>query len=75
MGALGSILGGGGGGMSQSSSATSGATSGDQTAKAAFGDFNFKSASGASSAGGGISPIMLAGLALVALVAWSALRK
>lgn len=57
--------------LSASSSASGEATGGNQGG-AAFGDFNFKSASGASSSGGGIPPMLIvAGLALVGLFLWS----
>jgi hypothetical protein len=61
--------------INPSSTAVSGATGAPVQAAGTIGDFYFKSASGASAAGGGISPVMLAALAVAALVAWNALRK
>jgi hypothetical protein len=60
--------------MQQSSSATSGAYGAPVTTAGTIGDFNFKSASGAGSVGG-VSPLVLAGVALAAAVVWTARRK
>jgi hypothetical protein len=41
-----------------------------------MGDFNFKSASGASSAGGGLStPVLVAGAVVLGLIAWAVIRR
>lgn len=71
-----SLLGGlAGGGMSASSSATSGNASGGYQ-DTSMGDFNFKSASGASSAGGGLStPVLVAGLFMLGVLGWAVMRR
>lgn len=66
---------GGGGAPSASSSATSGDAKGG-VQDTAMGDFNFKSASGASSAGGGLStPVLVAGAVVLGLIAWAVIRR
>lgn len=72
---LGMMGGGAGGGMSQSSSASSDADGGNVSAGIALGDFNFKTASGASSTGSGVSPVLIVGLVAVAALVWIAARK
>lgn len=67
----------GGGGLSASSSATSSAEGGVMTTNAGMGDFSFKTASGASTAGDGSNSTLIIAVVAIgaALLLWNGRRK